>query len=162
MHCCNTRFNSKLPQARSDAQPGDKRPNLVQQRRQSSQLSHSHCHRLSVLAGATESSQQTPASVLDLKAELQDAIRLEAYSRAAEIRDALKSLEASDPSLLQEQLEECVAQERYNVCLPQYKYSMAPVFRLMETLHVHNTQTGQLFRMQHNSETRSEMLYSRI
>lgn len=68
------------------------------------------------MAGATESSQQTPPSVQDLKAELQDAIRLEAYGRAADIRDALKSLETSDPTLLKEQLEECVAEERYTVC----------------------------------------------
>ena len=121
--------NSRL--SRLSTQPRTKKQKLGVQTRGPRQHSSVHCQRLHIVAGATESSQQTPPSVQDLKAELQDAIRLEAYGRAADIRDALKSLETSDPTLLKEQLEECVAEERYMVCslLLQHSISLHPMFQ---------------------------------
>ena len=110
----------RLPKPRSTAQPVVKQQKLASQTRGLRLQLQPHCHRLHIVAGATESSEQTTASAENLKAELQDAIRLEAYSRAAEIRDALKTLETSDPTLLKEQLEECIAQERYEVTVCEF------------------------------------------
>lgn len=129
MRCLNLALHSKALQSRLIVQPTEKRQVLTKHKRQASQRTETHCHRLQVSAGATESSQQTPASAQDLKAQLQDAIRSEAYSRAAEIRDALKLLESSDPTLLKEQLEDCIAQERYEVWLLQQLDTLAFVCR---------------------------------
>jgi len=66
---------------------------------------------------ATDSSQQeqTP-SRQDLEVELQDAIRLEQYKKAAELRDTLKSLQPQDTAFsLKKKLDAFVAEERFEV-----------------------------------------------
>lgn len=74
--------------------------------------------RVRTTLNATQSSQheQSP-SRHELEVQLQDAIRLEQYQRAAELRDALKCLEpAQDTAFsLKKQLEACVAEERFEV-----------------------------------------------
>lgn len=74
--------------------------------------------RVRTTLNATQSSQheQSP-SRHELEVQLQDAIRLEQYQRAAELRDALKCLEpAQDTAFsLKKQLEAYVAEERFEV-----------------------------------------------
>jgi len=51
-----------------------------------------------------------------LEVELQDAIRLEQYKKAAELRDALKSLQPQDTAFsLKKKLDAFVAEERFEV-----------------------------------------------
>ena len=70
------------------------------------------------ITNATQSSQQEqPSSRHDLEVELQDAIRLEQYQKAAELRDALKSLQPQDTAFsLKKQLDALVVEERFEVC----------------------------------------------
>ena len=75
--------------------------------------------RVRATVNASQSSQQQPLpSRQDLEVQLQDAIRLEQYQRAAELRDTLKALQLTDNTFsLKKQLDSLVAQERFEVCL---------------------------------------------
>ncbi|KAA6425020.1 MAG: hypothetical protein FRX49_05194 [Trebouxia sp. A1-2] len=89
--------------------PHDTRESLVRR------LQQSRPCRLRTTLNATDSSQQeqTP-SRQDLEVELQDAIRLEQYTKAAELRDALKSLQPQDTAFsLKKKLDAFVAEERF-------------------------------------------------
>jgi hypothetical protein len=91
--------------------PHDARESLVRR------LQQSRPCRFRTTLNATDSSQQeqTP-SRQDLEVELQDAIRLEQYKKAAELRDALKSLQPQDNAFsLKKKLDAFVAQERFEV-----------------------------------------------
>ena len=91
--------------------PHDPRESLVRR------LQQSRPCRFRTTLNATDSSQQeqTP-SRQDLEVELQDAIRLEQYKKAAELRDALKSLHPQDTAFsLKKKLDVFVAEERFEV-----------------------------------------------
>jgi len=91
--------------------PHDTRESLVKRHQQSRPC------RFRTTLNATDSSQQeqTP-SRQDLEVELQDAIRLEQYKKAAELRDALKSLQPQDTAFsLKKKLDAFVAEERFEV-----------------------------------------------
>lgn len=66
---------------------------------------------------ATESSKQDqPHSPERLQHELQDAIRMENYKKAAELRDEMKSLEPQDSvSALKKKMDQFVAQDKFEV-----------------------------------------------
>lgn len=87
------------------------------QRNSEGQSLQFHFCRLHTSLGATENSQGADnASVSDLMEDLQDAIGSEDYTRAAELRDLLKSRQQHDPALLRKRLDELVAEERFEVC----------------------------------------------
>ena len=91
--------------------PHDARDSLVRR------LQQNRPCRFRTTLNATDSSQQeqTP-SRQDLEVELQIAIRLEQYKKAAELRDALKSLQSQDTAFsLNRKLDAFVAEERFEV-----------------------------------------------
>ena len=91
--------------------PHDARESLVRR------LQQNRPCRFRTTLNATDSSQQeqTP-SRQDLEVELQIAIRLEQYKKAAELRDALKSLQSQDTAFsLNRKLDAFVAEERFEV-----------------------------------------------
>lgn len=85
-------------------------------------LQRRHCHAIRTNLNATESSQQhqqnQPQSADQLQPELQDAISLENYKKAAELRDAIKSLQPRDSAAaLKTKMDQLVSQDRFEVSL---------------------------------------------
>lgn len=83
-------------------------------------LHRRHCHAIRTGLNATESSQQhehnQPLSAEQLQGELQDAISMENYKKAAELRDAIKSLQPSDSATaLKKQMDQLVSQDKFEV-----------------------------------------------
>ena len=66
---------------------------------------------------ATQSSQQdSPQTAQELQTALQDAVKLEQYAKAAELRDRLRSLAPQDTALaLKKRLDYHVIQEEFEV-----------------------------------------------
>ena len=89
-----------------------------------SRLHKSSLHRLRhgnrrAIPNATESSQQAHSdSARELQQALQDAVRIEDYQKAAELRDALKSIQPQDtPAALKKKMEQLVSEEKFEVSL---------------------------------------------
>ena len=85
-------------------------------------LHRSHCNAIRTSLNATESSQQhqqdKPQSAEQLQGELQDAILMENYRKAAELRDALKSLLPGDSvTALKKKMDQLVSQDNFEVSL---------------------------------------------
>lgn len=85
-------------------------------------LQQRHCHAVRTSLNATESSQQhqqdQPQSAEQLERELQDAIVLENYKEAAELRDAIKSLQPRDSATsLKKKMDQLVSQDKFEVSL---------------------------------------------
>lgn len=80
-------------------------------------LHRRHGHTIRTSLNATESSQQhQPQSAEQLQHELQDAILVENYEKAAELRDALKSLQPSDSApALKKKMDQLVSQDNFEV-----------------------------------------------
>lgn len=79
-------------------------------------LHSDHCRRLLPVLNATESSQSSAQSPQEVESELRDAVRLEQYGRAAELRDLLKSLQPQNTAPeLKKRLDKLVADEQYEV-----------------------------------------------
>ena len=80
------------------------------------QTQRDHYSRLSCVVNATESSQTSERSPQEVEAELRDAVRLEQYGRAAELRDLLKTLQPQNTAAaLKKKLDKLVADEQYEV-----------------------------------------------
>lgn len=74
------------------------------------------------ICNATDSSQQDqPQTAQDLRQELDDAIKIENYQKAAELRDALQQLNLQQPQdtafALKKKMDQYVEQEKFKVCL---------------------------------------------
>lgn len=80
-------------------------------------LHRRHCHAVRTSLNATESSQQhQPQSAEQLQHELQDAILVENYEKAAELRDALQSLQPSDSApALKKKMDQLVSHNKFEV-----------------------------------------------
>ena len=82
-------------------------------------LHRRHCDAIRTSLNATESSehqQNQPQSAEQLQGELQDAILMENYKKAAELRDAINSLQPRDSTTaLKKKMEQLVSQDKFEV-----------------------------------------------
>ena len=76
-----------------------------------------HRHTIRTSLNATQSSQQSqPQSVELLQYKLQDAIRMEDYKQAAQLRDELNSLRPQDTATaLKKKMDQFVSQDKFEV-----------------------------------------------
>ena len=107
--CCTAGLHTRLQTSPSPTKKTSARHhsrNFVQQ--------HSRCR---MCLNATQSSQQdSPQTAQELQTALQDAVKLEQYAKAAELRDRLRSLAPQDTALaLKKRLDYHVIQEEFEV-----------------------------------------------
>ena len=100
------------------------------------ELQRDQGNRLSCIVNATESSHGSGQSRQEIEADLRDAVRLEHYGRAAELRDLLESRQQNPASALKEKLDKLVAAEQYEVgrCKTSYGSALSRPFHLLGVL----------------------------